>query len=626
MSEFTQEQETVYASSFKDALLGSEDPINGPNRELGENGEVQFTDFGVGSSLLAYFNMLIRGLEKDRHLEYFHQCLEGDDVAVIVGTFLLAFQTRDCRGGKGEKDAFYRMFQMLYGKFPDTTLDLVQHIPHYGYWKDLLMLVKHIKEDPMYTEREINYSPLITKIYDVFATQLKEDNEKFTAGDKNLSYAAKYAPSEGHEFAVKYNSHCEIAKRIFTEDFVGITKDKAKSTWDRVLKKYRKMLSPLRATLDVTEQKMCSDRWAEIDFARVTSVLMNRCTNAFANLKKDGSVRYPDSEDRNACAANLLDQLSEINGKQVEPHVLVQQILANGRLTSIVEQVKDRQWIQARESVVEMSKEMSEIGKMILSKLFPISDVSGSMSGTPLLVSIALSVMVSELSSEAFKDLVMTFHEKPSIHSLADCTNIVQKVRSLSRADWGGSTNFLSAMTLIADIVERNKISVEDTPDLVVFSDMQFDAASGAYSYSYQRNPNWSTQYEKIIELWCNVGLRMDGSPRPVPRIIFWNLRSDTTGHVASADQEGVIMLSGYNPSLLKHFLSGNFEDQVVETVDEETGEIALEKERITPEEALRKVLADTRYDMIRSTLVLSNEGILANFGPSDPNQASLFE
>ena len=137
---------------------------------------------------------------------------------------------------------------------------------------------------------------------------------------------------------------------------------------------------------------------------------------------------------------------------------------------------------------------------------------------------------------------------------------------------------------------------------------------------------DWSTQYEKITRLWHDLGVRMDGSPRPVPKIIFWNLRANTTGHVVSADQEGVVMLSGYNPSLLKHFLSGNFEDRVVETVNEETGEVTIESNRITPREALEKVLADSRYDMIRSVMVLSQEGILKDFGPSDPDRASLFE
>ena len=255
MSAFQQVGDESVDGSFKAALLGSKDPINGPNRELGENGEVQFTDVGVGCALLAYFNMLQRGLDKDRHLEYFNQCIEGDKVEDIVRLFLLGFQTRDCRGGKGEKVAFYRMFQMLYGKFPDTTLDLVEFIPHYGYWKDLLLLVKHIKEDPMYTKREVNYSPLVSKIYDVYASKLKEDIEKFRSGDKNLSYAAKYAPSEGHEFAVKYNSHCEIAKRLFAEDFVTTTRDNAVPTWNSVLKKYRKTITPMRAALDVIEQK-----------------------------------------------------------------------------------------------------------------------------------------------------------------------------------------------------------------------------------------------------------------------------------------------------------------------------------------------------------------------------------
>ena len=47
------------------------------------------------------------------------------------------------------------------------------------------------------------------------------------------------------------------------------------------------------------------------------------------------------------------------------------------------------------------------------------------------------------------------------------------------------STNFYKAFTRIAKIVEDNGISVQDTPDMVVFSDMQFDASLGGGGYNY---------------------------------------------------------------------------------------------------------------------------------------------
>ena len=133
---------------------------------------------------------------------------------------------------------------------------------------------------------------------------------------------------------------------------------------------------------------------------------------------------------------------------------------------------------------------------------------------------------------------------------------------------WGMSTNFTLAMERIAKIVEDNGLTSEQTPDLVVFSDMQFDEAYYERSYSYMSSspskiPSWTTMHENIVKMFHDLGMRMDGSPRPAPKIVFWNLRSDTVGYPAEATQPGVVTMSGYNPSLMKFFLTGQLNEGV---------------------------------------------------------------
>jgi uncharacterized protein with von Willebrand factor type A (vWA) domain len=89
-------------------------------------------------------------------------------------------------------------------------------------------------------------------------------------------------------------------------------------------------------------------------------------------------------------------------------------------------------------------------------------DVSGSMFGTPMEVSIALSIGLSEITHEAFKDLVLTFSSQPTFHKLDPTDTIVQKVRSLASAPWGISTIFLAAYNLILGVVQRHKLAHED--------------------------------------------------------------------------------------------------------------------------------------------------------------------
>ena len=63
------------------------------------------------------------------------------DVKMFKNLFVMAFQTRWCRGGKAERLLFYKFIVHLYERFPDVVLDLMHFIPRYGYWKDLLSLL-----------------------------------------------------------------------------------------------------------------------------------------------------------------------------------------------------------------------------------------------------------------------------------------------------------------------------------------------------------------------------------------------------------------------------------------------------------------------------------------------------
>ena len=76
--------------------------------------------------------------------------------------------------------------------------------------------------------------------------------------------------------------------------------------------------------------------------------------------------------------------------------------------------------------------------------------------------------------------------------------------------------------------------------------------------------------------------------------------------------------MSGYNPSLMKFFLSGQLEGKKVETVDDETGEVNIVTKQITPLESFKTVMADSRLNMIRVKLAESQEGILAKFSFDD--------
>ncbi len=226
-----------------------------------------------------------------------------------------------------------------------------------------------------------------------------------------------------------------------------------------------------------------------------------------------------------------------------------------------------------------------------------MADVSGSMSGTPMLVSIALGILASEVTHESFRDKVLTFHERPRWHDLSGETSFVQKVLNLAQADWGGSTDFYAAMQLIADVVREKKLGAGEIPDLLVVSDMQFNEAVGHSAKGY-----WMLVQDNIKSMFSDLGLELHGRPLDPPQIIFWNVRADTVGYPAAADDKGVMMLSGFSPALLKFVLSGEMEEEAIVGVDS-AGNAVKEKKQICPREALRKVLYDSGLDDVRNAL-----------------------
>ena len=582
---------------------------------------------GLNNELLYLFDKAVRNITFTEVEDLVRSILDAAKTKEDVeDMFLLAFQTRWSRGGKGEKLIFYQMMNVLLKRLPLTTLSVLDLVPHFGYWKDGLLLLKEcIATNKIASDEDI--AKLKEAVYKGFAEQLKKDlaevakarEEKRTP---NLSFAAKYAPSEKKEFDKLLGCTEPIARLMYPDI-------KAKGA---LIKEYRKALAVMRDSLDVPEVKECANKWAEIDFNRVTSLALNRKMKAYLNeLQKDSKMgtgdydetgdRFPDKEDRVTARKHLIDLIvkkSTVKGKDLMPHELVENV--RGRRSSKAEGlVVNAQWKTLRESVVAMAeerraelekKEMEKYGwegveggkggggkgRMDLEKIICMADVSGSMSGTPMSVSIAMGILLSEICHEKFRDLVLTFDDHPVFHDLTRCADFSDKVASLARAPWGGSTNFEGAMKLIADVVRREKLKQEEVPDLMVVSDMQFNEAHNGY-YSGSRDSPWSTASENIKEMFKKLGEEIHGEPLEAPKIIFWNVRTGSTGLPATADEEGVVCLSGYSASLMKFVLSGEMEDEEKEeiVVDKETGEVTVVKTKVkvTPAMQLRRVLDD---------------------------------
>ena len=650
-------------SAFVKGVLDDENPSHEMQRRFGENGHAELTAAGLGDSLLAFFDKLVRELGGDeaRIREYVRQVImearSSGDLDQVKNLFVLVFQTRWCRGGKGERRLTYKMLKILFEDYPEVVVALLPLLPEFGYWDDLNNLVAECIDYPV---SGVNYAPLFTTVWKTFARQMQIDLRSLHAATvekktPELTFCFKYAPTEGHaddkkvKKALGRGSVDFICQKLFPQIVGPVLRSKTpkerSAEWKWVKSFYRRQCTRVRATLDIPEVKECAHRFAEINFAKMPARCLKGKMMAYLNEKlkvapsmyEEGGNRHPDDPDRVAAREHLLKTLVEkgVKGGQCDPHELVKQVFGKGVISSGVKAVLNGQWNSLRKNVVSMTearrKVLEELGEVLgvdTGKLVVMSDVSGSMSGDPMLVSIGMGILVSEICHPAFRDLVLTFSEHPQFHDLSKCPTFCDKVASLARADWGGNTDFEAAMNRIASVVEARRLTQEEIPDMLIVSDMQFDQArdsngygyygygggyGGGYGYGGGSKPKgWETSYEKIRMMFHDLGMKVHSMPFEPPKIIFWNVRAPE-GFPASADQEGVILMSGYSPALMKFVLSGEME-ATVEVVDEATGEVTTVKRQITPREALHKVLTDSGLDPVREVLATVEEHLSVGF------------
>lgn len=626
--------------AFRDAV---ESRLN--NMQLGENGTLEYTNTGVGSNLLA-LSQIVRGGNPEPLVD---QILSEGNPRDIHDLMVLIFATRNTRGGKGEKKLAYEMFLRVYSQgLPKTALALLKLFPHYGYWKDMLHLIKINKElnkESSSNKDEELFKAAINIMADQLAMdrlelkQYKQTASLESTNKPSISLLAKWLPRENASLDKKTGVVNALSQELARSMALIGGSSSADSTdsapvghgtaWQSKSKRlYRKTISELTEYLSLPEVLLSSQREEEIQFGRVASKAMMVLSDTFLNQRlKNKDQPRSDRPERIALADRFVQHLVShkgLKGSQLMPHEIVRQIMSTSTIGKMDELVYNAQWKSLRESVVtqiqqlqlQRQQQQSQSDDVPTPFFVPLSDVSGSMYGTPLEVSIAMGILLSEITHPAFRDLVMTFESTPQWHSLKSSDTIVQKVRSLQLAAWGGSTNFIAAFRLLLKIAEEKKLPRADLPSLIVFSDMQFDEASDGEGGLTTMHEQIGLEYQATAH---RLGWDIDtasGLPIPMPMpptMVYWNLRN-TGGHPVDANTEGAVLLSGFSPSLLKLVMDGKaleeVEVEVVETAEGGGDEVTITtaKVRVTPEQIVRKMLDDDQYDPVRAILATVTE------------------
>ncbi|KAM0874221.1 hypothetical protein ACQ4PT_037540 [Festuca glaucescens] len=369
--------------------------------------------------------------------------------------------------------------------------------------------------------RDSTYRSLHDRTADLFAQLLAEDMRKLADGKlREFSLAAKWCPSLDSSYD-RSTLLCEaVARRLFPRgSSPELTEDIPDAHYAyRARERLRKTaIVPLRRALKLPEVFISARAWESVVYTRVASVAMKNHKELF--LKHD-------AERFNAYLADVKSGKKRIAAGALLPHQIIESLGDDGG-------VADLQWQR-------MVDDMRALGK--LTNCVAVCDVSGSMSGLPMDVCVALGLLVSELSDDPWRGRVVTFSEHPEIHRITGDT-LSEKTGFVRTMDWGMNTDFQAVFDKILEVAVDAGLPAEKMVRRVfVFSDMEFDQASGQ---------PWETDYEAIVRKFSEAGYGA-----VVPEVVFWNLRDSKAMPVMSG-QKGVALVSGFSKNMLKLFLDG---------------------------------------------------------------------
>lgn len=323
-----------------------------------------------------------------------------------------------------------------------------------------------------------------------------------TALDAGDALCAKWMPRKG-EVAAKLRKSFGWTPKFYRKTLVGLTQ--------------------------VVESQMCAGKWGEIEYSKLPSVASARYQKAFGRQDQTRYVEYLQALERG-------DKGVKINASAVYPYDIVKSVRYGNAAMA------DQQW-KALPDYVEDGNFLCMV------------DVSGSMGvaagGNPAIscmdVAISLGLYCAERCKGIFKDVFLTFSERPTLVKLSG--PLSNRVNTMRLADWGMNTNIISAFDLMLDSAVSNKVSADEMPQsVIILSDMQFDMCTKGFS------------------TLKDIKKRYKAAGYELPQLIFWNLNAKGNAPT-TYNKEGVALVSGFSPSLMNSVIGGKFQTPA-ETMD----------------------------------------------------------
>ena len=428
---------------------------------------------------------------------------------------------RDFRhDGKGERKLFRILLDTLADDYTTYFIGLVLSgaIQELGRWDDLIYAYSH-------TTSNLSKSVVVDAISSELGKIVYEEKK---------SLLPKWLPTNTRNKEV-YATAKKLAKDLGYSNY----------------SEYRKAVSMMRKPLNLIESNLTSKNYDAIEIAHIPSRAFKKYQTALFTHKEQDMKSY-------------LDDVS--SGKKA---MKVTGLTPNEIIKPYTEDLgwnydsskTTREW---QDAVIEAQWKAMVDNSPELDNTLVMADVSGSMYGTPITVSVSLAILFAQAAKGAFKNKFMVFSTDPNFVDIPERATLKEAVSCVMHAEWTyGSTDINSAFGKVLNVAVNNEVPQEDLPKrIVIISDMQFNSS---YEPGVKELPHikaWKAKFEEY-------GYKL-------PDLVYWNVSSyDNTP--ATQYEQDVALVSGFTPNTIK---------------------AVIESEDFTPDAVMRRALSKPEYDV----------------------------
>lgn len=470
----------------------------------------------------------------------------------------IIFWAGDIRQGAGERRFFKLALKWLNEFHQEDLVKYLSYVPEFSRWDVLFDLVDNDKVLDYICEN-IKTNGLLCK----WLPRKNRVKDKHKCIIKNLKLKGEVAFRTDVPVRHNYNKFdcLHIKKDDFYvmydgEDWVDVISDNSMFFYYKKNKTFRDLFDGLAGKIQkklglsakdyrkllventkVVEQKMCAKDWQNINYEHVPSVAMNKYNKAW--YRNDG-------ERFTAYLESVKSGEKKINASAIFPHDIIKNALYGNAFYY-------GDYGKLNEAQITQWNNLPNWLEGKANSIIPVCDVSGSMNGLPICISIALGLYISERNEGDFKDAFITFSEKPQLQYLKG--NINDRIYQLIKSEWGMNTDFEAVFDLILDKAVYNRLSQDDIPKTILaISDMEFDCATS----------HTETNFNTIKAKFERYGYKL-------PQIVFWNVNGRVGNLPVTMRDENVALVSGASPSIIRAVLTDNINpikimDNTIET------------------------------------------------------------